>query len=92
MVNIIGKDGKKEDYTVGYSNTSENLDLITNKVNIQRSGLEKKVLNWGKNHKIRDYHLAFINYQMISNLVYLKAKEKFPLILSLIYIMLQHKN
>lgn len=76
MVNIIEEDNKKEDYAVGYSKIPENFDPLRDKVNIQRSGFKKKILKWAGKHKIKDYDLALINYTIMNNLIFLKAKEK----------------
>ncbi|BFO66523.1 hypothetical protein [Chryseobacterium sp. KCF3-3] len=75
MVNIINSEGNKENYILGYNKDSER-DAILYNLNKRREKLKKEVMIWSKNNNIKNYNLAYINYEIMKNLIYLKPKEK----------------
>ncbi|MGE8555720.1 MAG: hypothetical protein ACN6OB_17515 [Chryseobacterium jejuense] len=75
MVNVLSPDGNKEDYVVGY-NRKPKFDSLVRVMDLKRNNLKEKILDWSKKNNIKDHNLAFINYNIINNLVYLKSGEE----------------
>lgn len=75
MLNVVDPDDKKEEYVIGYNKTDDS-NSLAKEIQSKRDNLKQMVLTWGKTNNIKDYKLAFMNYRLMNNLIYLKPGEK----------------
>lgn len=75
MTGILNSSDEVQDYIIGYKSFDE-INSEERDIEKRRNELKNKIHKWNEKNKIGDGKIAFINYFLVNNLVFIKPYEK----------------
>lgn len=75
MTNIINSSGENVDYAIGHQRFND-IKELEDDILVKKNKIKKIVNEWGSKNNIKNFNVAYVNYSLLSNLVFIKPYEK----------------
>lgn len=75
MIHLMDSSDKYQDYVTGYK-SFDDIKSVEENIDIKREKLRETVRKWGDKNNIKDYNIAYVNYNLINNLICIKPNQK----------------